>query len=124
MFITIHCDLYESTDKRFHPSCTTSSYFSLPGYSCQYRLVKLCEELQKSCDDRKFAVLLLMDLSKAFDGHPHDLLADTFINGQCMSYEVIMLLMSYLRGRNQRVMLGEHTMNGSHTSREYTKDLF
>jgi len=78
------------------------------GYSCQYSLIKLCEEMRRALDDGKFAALLLMDLSKAFDCLPHDLMAAKLI-AYGMSPEAVQLLMSYLRGRKQRVRLGEHT---------------
>ncbi len=45
------------------------------GYRCQYSLIKLCENLKKALDDGKFAAWLLMDISKAFDCLPHDLMA-------------------------------------------------
>ncbi len=45
------------------------------GYSCQYSLIKLCEDLRRALDDRKSVGLLLMDLSKAFDCLSQNLLA-------------------------------------------------
>ncbi len=40
--------------------------------------------------------------------HPHDLMAAKLV-AYVMSHEAVMLLMSYLRCRKQRVRLGEHT---------------
>ncbi len=78
------------------------------GYSFQYSLIKLCEDLRKALDDVKFGALLLMDLSKAFDCLPHDLMAATLL-AYDMSHEAVRLLISYLRDRKQRVRLDEHT---------------
>ncbi len=49
-----------------------------------------------------------MDLSKAFDCLPHDLMAAKLV-AYGMPYEPVRLLMSYLRDRKQRVSLNEHT---------------
>ncbi len=49
-----------------------------------------------------------MDLSKAFDCLPHDLMAAKLV-AYGMSHEAVRLLMSYLRDRKHRVRLGEHT---------------
>ena len=78
------------------------------GYSCQYSLIKLCVDLRRALDSGRFAVLLLMDLSKAFDCLPHDLMAAKLI-AYGMSPEAVQLLISYLRGRKQRVRIGEYT---------------
>ncbi len=78
------------------------------GYICQYSLINVCEDLRKALDDCKFAALLLMDLSKAFDCLPHDLMAAKLVV-YGLSHEAVRLLMSYLRDRKQIVRLGEHT---------------
>ena len=44
------------------------------GYSTQYVLVRLIEELRKNVDGEYIVRGVLMDLSKAFDRIPHDLL--------------------------------------------------
>ena len=77
------------------------------GYSCQYSLIKLCEDLRKAFDKGKFAGLLLMDLSKAFDCMPHDLLAAK-LTAYKMNPDAVKLLIGYLRDRKQRVKVGEH----------------
>ncbi len=78
------------------------------GYSCQYSLIKLCEDLRKALNGGRFTELLLMDLSKAFDFLPHDLMANKLV-AYGMSHEAVRLLMSYLWDGKQRVRLGEHT---------------
>ncbi len=78
------------------------------GYSCQYRLIKLCGNLRKTLGDGKFAALLLMDLSKAFDCLRHDLMAAKLV-AYGMSHEAVTLPMSYLRDRKQSIRFDEHT---------------
>ena len=45
-----------------------------PGHSCQYVLTRLIESWKQSLDEGKYVGTVLMDLSKAFDSLPHDLL--------------------------------------------------
>jgi hypothetical protein len=44
------------------------------GYGCQTALLKIIEDWKNALDQHKFAAAILMDLSKAFDCLPHDLL--------------------------------------------------
>ncbi len=68
------------------------------GYSSQYNLIRLCEDLRKALDDGKFAALLLMDLSKALDCLPHDLMAAKLV-AYGMLHEAVRLLLSYIKGQ-------------------------
>ncbi len=45
------------------------------GYSCQYSLMKPCEGMRQAMDCNEVVALIIMDLSKAFDCLPHDLMA-------------------------------------------------
>ncbi len=72
------------------------------GYSCQYALLKFVEEWRKTLDNQEVPAALLMDLSKAFDAMPPDILvAKLYAYG--MSQETVTLLASYLRNQKQRV---------------------
>ena len=44
------------------------------GYSTQHALLRLVEDLKASLDEKLIAGTVMMDLSKAFDCLPHDLL--------------------------------------------------
>jgi hypothetical protein len=44
------------------------------GYGCQTALLKIIEDWKKALDDNKFVAAILMDLSRAFDCLPHNLL--------------------------------------------------
>ncbi len=78
------------------------------GYSCQYTLIKLCEDLRRALDYGKVAGLLLMDRSKAFGCLPNDLLAAK-LSAYGMFPDAVRLPINYLRDRKQRVKFGENT---------------
>ncbi len=61
-------------------------------YSCQYSVIKLCEDLRRVLDNGTF-VRLLMDLSKTFDCLPHDLLAAK-LSAYGMCTEAVLLLIN------------------------------
>ena len=44
------------------------------GYSCHHVLLKLTDEWRNHLDQNKYVGAILMDLSKAFDCLPHELL--------------------------------------------------
>ncbi len=52
--------------------------------------------------------LIIMDLSKAFDYLPHDLMAAKLIV-YGISHNAVKILISYLRHRKQRVKIGSDT---------------
>jgi hypothetical protein len=60
--------------KKFHPYLSTFR----SGYGCQTALLKIIEDWKKALDQHKFTAAMLMDLSKAFDCLPHDLLLQKF----------------------------------------------
>ena len=66
----VNSQIVKFFDSRFH---TFLSAF-LKGYGCQAALLKVIEDWKKALDQNKYVVAILMDLSKAFDCLPHDLL--------------------------------------------------
>ena len=73
-------------------------------YSCQHVLLRMIEMWQRCLDDNKMVGTILMDLSKAFDCLPHDLLIaklDTY----GFDKEALRLILSYLSGRKQCIKM-------------------
>ena len=69
-------------------------------YSSKRVLLKLTEEWKKSLDDKNIIGAVLMDLSKAFDCIPHDLLmAKLYAYGLYM--DAITFIYSYIKRRKQ-----------------------
>ena len=73
-------------------------------YSTQHVLIRLLEEWRKGLDDGNLVGAILMDLSKAFDCIPHDLLIAKLhaygFNANSLSY-----IYGYLKGRRQGVKI-------------------
>ena len=74
-------------------------------YSCQSTLLNMIEHFQKSLDNGEYGACLSMDLSKAFDCLPH-CLTICKLHSYGVSREACTLIASYLRGRKQRIKLG------------------
>ena len=79
-------------------------------YSCETSLLRILEEFRHGLDKRQLASIIGIDLSKAFDSIPHDLLLAKLsaygLNGSSCS-----LLENYLTDRFQRVRLGDQFSN-------------
>ena len=74
-------------------------------YSCQSTLLNMIEHFKKSLDNGEYVACLSMDLSKAFDCLPNCLtICKLYSYG--VSREACTLIASYLRGRKQRIKLG------------------
>ena len=77
-------------------------------YSCQLLLVKIIEDWKKALDNHEYVGVILMDLSKAFDCLPHDLLVQK-LEAYGLSEAACKLLSSYLDNRKQRIKYGGTT---------------
>ena len=67
-------------------------------YSSNHVLIRLIENWKKSLDQKKFVGAVLMDLSKAFDSIPHDLLIAK-MHAYSFSIDAVTFFYSYLKRR-------------------------
>ena len=74
-------------------------------YSTQHALLRLIKQWQSCLDSHGKVGTILMDLSKAFDSLPHDLLVAK-LSAYGFDNRSLKLMLSYLRGRFQRVKIG------------------
>ncbi|XP_077179731.1 uncharacterized protein LOC143830542 [Paroedura picta] len=79
-----------------------------PGHGVETALVALTDDLRRQLDRGGSALLILLDLSAAFDTVDHELLArrliDAGIQGTALQW-----LISFLQDRGKRVAIGEKT---------------
>ena len=73
-------------------------------YSAQHVLIRLIEEWKENLDNNHVVGGVLMDLSKAFDCIPHDLLIAK-LQAYGFQESVIMFIYSYLSNRKQCVRI-------------------
>ena len=90
----------------FHPSL--SAFRS--GYGCQTALLKTVEDWKEALDNNKYVAAILMDLSKAFDCFPHNLLIEK-LKTYSLSDKALTLLLNYLANRKQCVKVGSSFSN-------------
>ena len=74
------------------------------GYSTQHVLARLTEEWRKNLDDDYIVGGVLMDLSKAFDCMPHDLLIAK-LDSYGLDRNLLKYINSYLDNRKQCVRI-------------------
>ena len=74
------------------------------GHSCQHVLLKLTEDWRKHMDQNKIVGGLLMDLSKAFDCLPHELLIAK-LEAYGFETSTLRIFYSYLKNRRQAVKI-------------------
>ena len=75
------------------------------GHSTQHALLNLLQNWQSYLDKGEIVGTLLMDLSKAYDCIPHDLLIAK-LEAYGFSFNSLQLVCSYLKGRKHRVKIG------------------
>jgi len=73
-------------------------------YSSNHVLLRLIENWKKSLDNKNFVGTVLMDLSKAFDCIPHDLLVAK-LHAYGLSENAVTFIYSYLKRRKQSVKI-------------------
>ena len=99
-----------------------SSYFNKllgayrKGYGCNQMLMYAIDMWKKSLDNNEVVGTLLMDLSKAFDSVPHDLLLCK-LNAYGFSSNACSFIKSYLSHRQQRVKIQSHRSEWKITTR-------
>ena len=74
------------------------------GFGCNHVLMKLTEMWRKSLDEGKVVAAILMDLSKAFDAMPHDLLFAK-LRAYRMPESALKALRAYFLNHKQRVKI-------------------
>ena len=73
-------------------------------YSSNHVLLRLLEEWKKQLDGKNFVGAVLMDLSKAFDCVPHDLLVAK-MDAYGFDFNTLVFFYSYLKRRHQNVKI-------------------
>ena len=74
------------------------------GHGCQTTLLRLLEDWKTALDENQYVAAILMDLSKAFDCLPHDILLCK-LSAYGLSPKSVELLRNYLTGRKQQIKL-------------------
>lgn len=74
------------------------------GYGCQTTLLRLLEDWRAALDKNLYIAAVLMDLSKAFDCLPHEILLDK-LSAYGVSNHSVSLLKSYLTNRKQQIKI-------------------
>ena len=102
----IHCQLVKFFNHHFN------DYLSAfrPGYGCQTVLLKVIEDWKRALDENKYLAAILMDLSKAFDCIPHDLLL-LKLKAYGLADNAVHLIKSYLSNRKQCVKVNDVCSN-------------
>ena len=97
--------IYEQTSYYFEPFFNEILCGFRKTHSTQHALFKLLTSWKNSLDRGGFVGSILMDLSKAYDCLPHDLLSAK-LQAYGFSKESIRLFLSYLTNRTQRIKIG------------------
>ncbi len=77
-------------------------------HSTETVLIKIINDIRFNSDSGKISVLVLLDLSAAFDTVDHNILLERLENWVGLSGMALKWLRSYLEGRGYYVSIGEH----------------
>ncbi len=77
-------------------------------HSTETALIKIINDIHFNSDSGKISVLVLLDLSAAFDTVDHNTLLERLENWVGLSGMALKWFRSYLEGRGYYVSLGEH----------------
>ena len=91
-------------NKYFGPILSKCQFGFGRGYSAQRCLLTITETWRASLDRNGISAVLLIDLSKAFDCLPHDLLIAK-LHAYGRDFPSLKLLNSYLRNKHQHVKI-------------------
>ena len=75
------------------------------GHGCQTVLLRILEDWREALDKNLYTAAILMDLSKAFDCLPHNILLEKLL-AYGLSKESVSLFESYLSDRKQQIKIG------------------
>ena len=95
--------LQEYLTKNNLHSSTQSAY--RPGYSTETALLKVHNDVLRAVDDHRQVVLVLLDLSAAFDTIDHQILRQRLQLRFCVSGTVLRWFSAYLKDRSQTVSI-------------------
>jgi hypothetical protein len=100
----INDQLYDHFTGIYHPFLAAFR----KNYGCQTTLLRALEDWRKALDENKYVAAILMDLSKAFDCLPHNLLLAK-LKAYGLDDKALGLIQSYLNSRRQCVKIGSST---------------
>ena len=115
--------IYEQTSYYFEPFFNEILCGFRKAHSTQHVLFKLLTSWQNPLDRCGFVGSILMDLSKAYDFLPHDLLLAK-LQAYGFSKESIRLFLSYLTNRTQRIKIGSTCSHWTNILKVFRKVLY
>lgn len=78
-------------------------------HSTETALLHVVNDVLLEMDNRNAVLMVMLDLSAAFDAIDHDIMIDRLSRSQGLGANVITWFASYLRGRTQRVSIDDCT---------------
>ena len=88
-----------------------------PHHSTETALVKVFNDIHLNTDSGRITVLVLLDLSAAFDTVDHNILLDRLENWLGLSGSVLNWFESYVKGRDYFVSVGNYTSEQTEMTR-------